>query len=91
MMEQDLSILKKIFKGHHFADNYVDVLIRHVISELEKSEKTQITPHFLYAVLAFEVGRNTARDISEDFEDYKKTGEYKSKLQRFLDRSPWMK
>jgi hypothetical protein len=90
-MEQDLEALKKIFKGHHFADNYVDILTNHVISELEKSGKSQITPNFLYTILAFEIGRNTARDVSEDFEDYKKTGEYKSKLQRHLDRSPWMK
>lgn len=90
-MEQDLLILRKIFEGHHFAKNYIDVLMNHVVSELEKTEKSQITPHFLYAILAFELGRNSARDISEDFEDYKKTGEYKSKLQRYLDRSPWMK
>lgn len=90
-MEQDLTILKKIFKGHHFVENYVDILINHVNSELEKYEKTQITPQFLYTILAYEVGKNTAREISEDFEEYKKTGEYKSKLQRFLDRSPWMK
>lgn len=90
-MEQDLEIVKKIFKGHHFADNYVDILINHIISELEKSGKGKITPNFLYTILAFEIGRNTARDVSEDFEDYKKTGEYKSKLQRHLDRSPWMK
>jgi hypothetical protein len=90
-MEQDLEIVKKIFKGHHFADNYVNILINHVISEMEKSGKSKITPHFLYTILAFEIGRNTARDVSEDFEDYKKTGEYKSKLQRHLDRSPWMK
>lgn len=90
-MEQDLEILKRVLKGNNFTDNYVDVLISHVISELEKSEKTKITPHFLYTILAFEIGRNTARDVSEDFEDYKKTGEYKSKLQRHLDRSPWMR
>lgn len=90
-MEQDFAILKKIFKGHHFAENYVDILMRHVSSELEKYEKTQITPQFIYTILAYEVGKNTAREISEDFEEYKKTGEYKSKLQRLLDRSPWMK
>jgi hypothetical protein len=91
MQEKDLEILRKILKGHHFVDNYIDILINHVVSHLETTSLGQITPHFLYSALAFELGRNTAKSISEDFEDYKKTGEYKSKLQRFLDRSPFMK
>lgn len=89
-MEQDLQILKEIL-NHHFADNFVEIMMNHIKTEMEKSKKTILTPHFIYVTLAFEVGRNTAKEISEDFEDYKKTGEYKSKLQRFLDRSPWMK
>jgi len=90
-MEQDLEILKKVLKGNNFTDNYVDVLMNHIMNEMEKLGKTHITPNFLYTVLAFEIGRNNARDVSEDFEDSVKTGEYKSKLQRYLDRSPWMK
>jgi hypothetical protein len=90
-MEQDLEILKKILNGHHFADNYINILINHIITEMEKSGKSHLTPQFLYVALAFEIGRNNARDVSEEFDDYKKTGEYKSKLQRYLDRSPWMK
>lgn len=90
-MEQDLEILKKILKGQHIADNMIDVLVNHIIEELKKSGKDYITPQFLYVHLVFELGRGMARNISEEFEDYKKTGEYKSKIQRFLDRSPWMK
>jgi len=45
----------------------------------------------LYTVLAFEIGRNNAKNVAENFEDYKKTGEYKTKMQRFLDKSPWTK
>lgn len=90
-MEQDLEILKKILRGQGIVENMIDVLIGHIIKELDKSGKTKITPQFLYVHLAFEIGRNMAREVSEEFEDYKKTGEYKSKLQRFLDRSPWMK
>ena len=39
----------------------------------------------------FELGRNNAKSIAEYFEDYKKTGVYKTKVQRFLDNSPWTK
>jgi hypothetical protein len=91
-MEQDLETIEKIFRGSlNYTNDYIKILINLIKSKLDESGKTNITPHFLYATLAFEIGRKTAKDVSEDFDDYKKTGEYKSKLQRHLDRSPWMK
>lgn len=90
-MEKDLEILRKILTGQNIVDNMVDVLVNHIVDEMNKSGKTSLNPQFLYVHLAFELGRKMARDISEEFEDYKKTGEYKSKLQRLLDKSPWMK
>jgi hypothetical protein len=90
-MNEDFEKIKKILKGHSFSDSYVDILLSHINNELEKLNRTQITPNFLYSTLSYQVGKNTAKGIAEDFEDYKKTGVYKSKIQRFLDRSPWMK
>lgn len=91
-MEQDLKALEKIFKGPlNYTNDYIKILINLIKSKLDDSGKTHITPHFLYATLAFEIGRNNAKDVSEEFEDYKKTGNYKSKLERHLDRSQWMK
>jgi len=47
-----------------------------------------MTPQFIYATLAFEEGRHKAREISEYFEDMKKTGSYKTNLQKAIDNSP---
>ena len=91
MMENDLEILKKILSELGFVEKYIDVLIKHIVNQFENTSLKEITPQFLYTVLAFELGRKNARDVSEYFEDYKKTGVYKTKIQRFLDRSPWMK
>jgi hypothetical protein len=90
-MEQDLEILKKILSELGFVDTYVEILIRKIVNDFNDSTLTEITPQFLYTVLAFELGRKNARDVSEYFEDFKKSGIYKTKIQRFLDRSPWMK
>lgn len=90
-MEKDLEILKKILIGQHIADNMVEVLMNFIVKKLEESGKSHITPQFLYVNLAFELGRKNATEIADEFENYLKTGEYKSKFQRFLDSSPWMK
>ena len=85
MIQDELDVLKKILKELHFVDDYIDLLIKHIRKQFNSSSLTEITPHFVYAVLAFEIGRNNARTVSEDFEDYKKTGKYRSRVDRFLD------
>jgi hypothetical protein len=90
-MEKDIEIIKNILKELHFVDDYINVLIGHIKTNFDKTSLSEITPNFLYTVLAFEIGRNNAKNVAENFEDYKKTGEYKTKMQRFLDKSPWTK
>jgi hypothetical protein len=90
-MEKDLEILREILKEKHFVNNYIDMLIRHIVKNFETTSLSDITPNFLYSILAFEIGRKNAKDVAEYFEDYKKSGVYKPKIQRFLDNSPWMK
>jgi len=89
MIQDELDVLKKILEELHFVDGYIELLIKHIRKQFNSSSLTEITPHFVYAVLAFEIGRNNARTVSEDFEDYKKKGKYKSRVDRFLDNSKW--
>lgn len=90
-MEKDLEILRSILMELKYTPHYIDILINHVKKEFEKSTLGRITSNFLYAVLLFEEGRSIARDIADYFEDYKKKGSFKTKIQNHLDTSRWMK
>jgi hypothetical protein len=91
MNKEDLITIFKILDEFGFVDHYKQVLIDYIKSKFEDSKLAEITPNFLYSALMFELGRNNAKSIAEYFEDYKKTGVYKTKVQRFLDNSPWTK
>lgn len=88
-MKNELEILKKVLKLHVSSDDYINILMNKIEQQL--GDRESITPNFIYTVLSYDLGKGTARDVSDDFENSIKTGEYKTKLQRFLDRSPWMK
>ena len=90
-MEQDLEIIRNILKDLKFADRFIIILIDHLVKELENSKFERFTPNFLYVHSVFEVGRNNAKELAEYFDDYLETGNYKTKLQQHLDKSPWMK
>jgi predicted amidophosphoribosyltransferase len=90
-MEQDLEIIRNILKDLKFADRFIIILIDHLIEKLNKSKHDRFTPNFLYTHSIFEIGRNNARELAEYFDEYLKTGTYKTKLQKFLDNSPYMK
>lgn len=88
-MKKELEILKKVLKLHISSDDYIDILMDKIEQQL--GDRESITPNFIYTILSYDLGKGTARDVSDDFENSIKTGDYKTKLQRFLDRSPWMK
>ena len=90
-MEQDLEIIRRILEELGFADRFILIVIDHLVKQLENSKLDRFTPNFLYTHSIFEIGRNNAKDLAEYFDDYLKTGNYKTKLQQFLDKSPWMK
>lgn len=90
-MEQDLEIIRDILKDLGFADRFILIVINHLVNELERSKHKRFTPNFLYTHSIFEIGRNNARELGEYFEEYLKTGSYKTKIQKFLDKSPYMK
>lgn len=90
-MEQDLEIIRNMLKDLGFADRFILILIDHLVNELEKSKYERFTPNFLYTHSAFEIGRNNARELAEYFDEYQKTGSYKTKIQKFLDKSPYSK
>jgi hypothetical protein len=90
-MEEDLEIIRKILKDLGFADRFILILIDHLVKELENSKFERFTPNFLYVHSAFEIGRKNAKELAEYFDDYLKSGNYKTKFQQFLDKSPYMK
>lgn len=88
-MTKELEILKRVLRLHISSEDFINVLIDKMKENL--SDRESITPNFIYTMLSYDLGKSTANQVSEDFENAIKTGEYKTKLQRFLDRSPWMK
>ena len=90
-MNEDLEIIRKILSELGYTPTYTQVLLDHIMKELSMSSIDKITPHFIYSVLAFEEGRAKAKEISEYFEDFKKTGRFETKLQSLLRNSPWNK
>ena len=66
-MERDIEILKQIFDDLHYTKDYANMLINHLLKELDISRLSEITPRFVYINLIFEEGRETARKISEYF------------------------
>jgi hypothetical protein len=89
-MEQDLEIIRRILEDLGFADRFILILIDHLVKELENSKFERFTPNFLYVHSAFEIGRNNAKELAEYYDDYLKIGNYKTKLQQHLDKSPWI-
>lgn len=90
-MEQDLEIIRDILKNLGFADRFILLLVDHLVQKLSESKHTRFTPNFLYTHSIFEIGRNNARELGEYFEEYLKIGSYKTKMQKFLDKSPFTK
>jgi hypothetical protein len=89
-MEQDLEIIRRILEDLGFADRFILILIDHLVKELENSKFERFTPNFLYVHSAFEIGRNNAKELAEYYDDYLKIGNYRTKLQQHLDKSPWI-
>jgi hypothetical protein len=75
-MERDIEILRQIFEDLHYTKDYANMLINHLLKELDISQLSEITPRFVYINLIFEEGRETARKISEYFEEMKEKGTY---------------
>jgi hypothetical protein len=90
-MDQDLLTLEKIFQTYGYADQYIVVLLDHVLNEMKNRNLKSITPNLLYSSLMFEVGRKRSQEISELFDEYKKTGNFQTPLQKYLSNASWMK
>jgi hypothetical protein len=75
-MERDIEILRKIFDDLHYTKDYANMLINYLLKEFEESDLSEMTPRFIYVHLIFEEGRETARKISEYFEEMKEKGSY---------------
>lgn len=75
-MERDIEILRQIFEDLHYTKDYANMLINHLLKELDISRLSEITPIFVYINLIFEEGRETARKISEYFEEMKEKDTY---------------
>jgi len=91
-MKDDLRIIKEILLKLNITETYIDdVLIKHIINSLESIKKEEITPNFLYRVLMFELGRRTAEDVRDYFQQYKDKGYFTDKLTDFLNKSKWTK
>lgn len=86
-MSTDLEILRNILHKEGYTPSMAEILL----NKMWDSGREYLTPQSIYTILSYDLGKNNAREIAEYFENFKKTGEYKNSLQRFLDRSPWMK
>ena len=75
-MERDIEILRQIFEDLHYTKDYANMLISYLMRQFENSGLSKINPRFLYVNLIFEEGRETARKISEYFEEMKEKGSY---------------
>ena len=75
-MEKDIKILSQILEDLNYTKDYANMLINHLLKELDTSSLSEITPRFVYINLIFEEGRETARKISEYFEEMKEKGSY---------------
>lgn len=91
MLEKDLEILEKILTDSGYSKNYVSVILTHLVNKLSEYNFKEFTPNFLYTILSPEIGKKTSRDVSDYFEQYRSKGSYTTKLQDYLNKSPWMK
>lgn len=85
-MNEDLEILRKVLHREGYTPTYTDIILKKV----EDTGRERLTPQAIYTILLYDLGRTNARDIAEYFEEYKQKGNYRNKLERFIDRSPWM-
>jgi hypothetical protein len=88
MLEKDLEILEKILRRMNYTPTYISIVLNHLVEKLRQSSLEEMTPQFIYVTLAFEEGRNKAKEISEYFQEMKETGSYKTNLQKAIDNSP---
>ena len=91
MLQEDLDILKKILIKLNFSEKYISIISDYLVERLKEYRFDNFTPQFLKVQLSPEVGKNMASDISEYFEEMKVGGIFKTKLEKFLDNSPYMK
>jgi len=75
-MERDIEILRQIFDDLHYTKDYANILINQLLERFNDSSLTEITPNLIYVSFIFEEGRETARKISEYFEEMKEKGYY---------------
>jgi hypothetical protein len=91
MSEKDLVILEKILKELGYSTNYIVFILEYLVQRFSESRLSEVTPQFIYVSLVPEEGRSKARDIADYFEEFKEKGSFRTKIQRYLDSSPYMK
>ena len=85
MLETDLNILEKILTDLNYSPKYIEMLLSHLVKELDNSTLNSFTPQFIYSALLFEEGRTKSREIADYFQEFKEKGSYRTKLQKYLD------
>lgn len=90
-MDKDLDILEKILTELGYSKNFISIILTHLVNKLVEYKFKEFTPNFLYTILSPEIGKKTSRDVSDYFEQYRSKGSYNTKLQDYLNKSPWMK
>lgn len=86
-MKEDIEILRNIFHREGYTSEFTNIMLNKIL----ETNRKFLTPHSVYALLSYDLGKNSSKEIAEYFDEYKKTGTYKTMLQKMLDRSPWNK
>lgn len=86
-MNEDLEILRKILHREGYTPSFADI----IINKVRESGRENLTAPAIYTLLLYDLGRKNSKDIAEYFEEYKEKGNYRTNLQKMIDRSPWSK
>ena len=91
MLNEDLEILKKILMKLNYSEKYISILSQYLVNRLKEYKFEAFTPQFLRIQLSSEIGKNNAADVALYFEEMKAGGILKTRLEKLLDSSPYMK
>ena len=88
MLETDLEILDNILKDLNYTPSYRETLLSKLVKNLQEYGLNNFTRNFIYVSLSYDEGKQKASEIADYWEESKRKGTYKTKLQRALEKSP---
>lgn len=86
-MKEDIEILRNIFHREGYTPEFTNI----ILNKIQETDREFLTPHSVYTLLTYDLGKSASKEIADYFDEYKKTGDFRTNLQKMLDRSPWMK